>query len=89
MGKRVIRLGDPTDHGGTVVSTAAPQFTVGGTPIALVGDLVACPRPGHGVCAIVEGDLRHTVNGRAVAYEGHKTACGASLIATVQNFDIS
>jgi uncharacterized Zn-binding protein involved in type VI secretion len=82
----VIRLGDPTSHGGKVVSVSAPQFSVGGIPIARVGDLCICPLKGHEVCTIMEGSLVHAVDGIAVAYEGHKTSCGATLIATVGNF---
>jgi uncharacterized Zn-binding protein involved in type VI secretion len=37
---------------------------------------------GHGgVCTIIEGDSKHTIDGRPVAYEGHKTSCGAALQA--------
>jgi uncharacterized Zn-binding protein involved in type VI secretion len=86
MGKRVIRMGDPTDHGGKVLASGAPQFVVGGIPIALVGDPVSCPRDGHHNCVIVEGEPLHTVGGKAVAYEGHKVSCGASLISTAPNF---
>ena len=30
MGKQVIRVGDPTSHGGKVLASGAPQYTVGG-----------------------------------------------------------
>ena len=33
MSKAVIRLGDPTDHGGVVVSVSATQHTVDGIPV--------------------------------------------------------
>ena len=86
MSKRIIRLGDPTDHGGQVIASGAPHFTVAGIPVALVGDACSCPKKGHGGCTIAEGDPQHTINGIPVAYEGHKTTCGATLIATVGNF---
>jgi uncharacterized Zn-binding protein involved in type VI secretion len=35
---------------------------------------------------IVEGDQHHTIDGIPVAYEGHKTSCGAALIPTATNF---
>lgn len=79
---RVIRLGDPTTHGGKVVS-AAPNSSVHGIQIARLGDKVVCPIPGHGVTTIVEGDPNLLIDGIPVALEGHKTSCGASLIATV------
>ncbi len=83
--KRVIRLGDPTSHGGNVVS-AASNVSVMGIPVARLGDACTCPIPGHSGCTIVEGDSTHTIDGIPVAYEGHKTSCGAALIATVPNF---
>lgn len=84
--KKVIRLGDPTSHGGVVVS-AAPNFSMMGIQVARVGDQCTCPRPGHGGCVIAEGDPGWTIGGRAVALEGHLTSCGASLISTLGNVD--
>jgi uncharacterized Zn-binding protein involved in type VI secretion len=82
----VIRLGDPTSHGGKVVNVSANHFTVDGIAVARVGDMCTCPITGHDGCTIAEGDPHHTVDGIAVAYDGHKTTCGAALIATVGNF---
>jgi uncharacterized Zn-binding protein involved in type VI secretion len=83
---KVILIGDLTSHGGQVVASGAPQFTIGGKPVALKGDPCTCPRRGHAGCVIAEGDAAHTVNGVPAAYEGHKTSCGATLMATVPNF---
>lgn len=80
--KRVIRLGDPTSHGGTVVS-ASSVVIINGKPLARIGDSVTCPIPGHGVVTIVEGDTAWTDDGKPIALEGHKTSCGASLITTL------
>jgi uncharacterized Zn-binding protein involved in type VI secretion len=80
--RKIIRLGDLTTHGGTVISSSAEHFTVGGTAVACVGDKCSCPLPGHGICTIVEGEARHRINGKQVAYEGCKTSCGAQLIAS-------
>jgi uncharacterized Zn-binding protein involved in type VI secretion len=82
--KKVIRLGDPTSHGGSVVS-AAPNFSIMDVQVARVGDHCTCPKPGHSGCVIVEGDPGWVINGRAVALEGHMTSCGASLISTLGN----
>ena len=83
----VIRLGDPTSHGGKVTSVAATHVTVDGIPVACVGDACSCPVAGHDGCTIAEGDPDHLVDGVAVAYDGHKTTCGAALVATVDHFD--
>jgi uncharacterized Zn-binding protein involved in type VI secretion len=82
MPKKIIRLGDPTSHGGKVAASGAPTFTIDGIPVALLGDSCTCPIPGHGGCTVAEGDPEHTINGIPVAYEGHKTTCGAELIST-------
>ncbi|KVU45955.1 hypothetical protein WK69_15595 [Burkholderia ubonensis] len=84
--RRIIRLGDPTDHGGEVVQTSAQQFKVHGVPVARKGDRCSCPRDGHHDCVIIEGDENFKVDGVPVAFEGHKTSCGAMLIATVTGF---
>ena len=84
---KVIRLGDPTTHGGKVVSVGANHFTVDGIAVARVGDGCVCPIAGHVECKIVEGNLQHVIDGIAVAYEGNKTSCGATLIATTARFN--
>jgi uncharacterized Zn-binding protein involved in type VI secretion len=80
----VIRLNDPTSHGGKVDSVTATHFTVGGIAVARLGDKCSCPL--HGPATIVEGDQHHTINGIPVAYEGHQTSCGAELISTTADF---
>ena len=82
----VIRVGDPTSHGGQVIESSANHIIVSGKPVALVGDKCICPIYGHQNCSIVSGNAKHVVNGKAVAYDGDKTSCGATLIATVGNF---
>ena len=80
--KKVIRLGDPTSHGGAVM-TAAQNLTALGIAVARKGDKCTCPIAGHGVCTIVEGDPDWTIDGMPVALEGHQTSCGATLISTI------
>jgi uncharacterized Zn-binding protein involved in type VI secretion len=84
--RNVIRLGDPTSHGGKVESVSASHFTVGGIPVARVGDKCSCPINGHNNCTIAEGDPHHVIDGIAVAHDGHKTTCGATLIPTTGNY---
>ena len=78
----VIRLGDNTSHGGKVVDVAATHYTVAGIALARVGDRCSCPVQGHDGCTIAEGNPRHLIEGVQVAYEGHKTTCGASLVSS-------
>jgi uncharacterized Zn-binding protein involved in type VI secretion len=84
--RNVIRLGDSTSHGGKVVSVSANHFTVDDIPVARVGDACSCPIKGHDNCTIAEGDPHHVIDGVPVAYEGHKTTCGAALIPSTGNF---
>lgn len=86
MTKKHIVVGDPTTHGGVVISGAA-NAKIAGKPIARLGDLVDCPqlwpdRSPHGVNPIVEGDPSCLVEGQPAALEGHTTACGCALIGT-------
>lgn len=78
----VIVLGDRTDHGGEVIEASGVTDTYG-RRIARVGDKVTCPKKGHGSTTIITtGDLTFIIDGRAVAYHGCKTACGATLISS-------
>lgn len=85
----VIRLGDPTSHGGKVMESGATYFIVSGKPVALVGDKCMCPMTGHQNCTIVSGNSKHQINGKSVAYDGDKTSCGATLISTIGTFSSS
>lgn len=82
MARKIIVLGDPTSHGGQVISGSS-LHTIDGKPIARLGDQVSCPIKGHGTNPIVEGDPNCLIGGLPVALEGHKTQCGCSLIGTV------
>lgn len=81
MGFAFIREGDTTSHGGRVLACTVTNL-VDGKPLALLGDMVSCPRCG-GVYPIVSTKpLGMTFGGRPVASDGDRTACGATLIAT-------
>lgn len=82
MALPVVRLGDSTSHGGKVIS-ASTTHLIDGIGIARVGDQVACPVPGHGINPIVEGAPTYVIGGRMVALQGHHSACGCTLIASL------
>jgi uncharacterized Zn-binding protein involved in type VI secretion len=84
--RNVIRLGDPTSHGGKVISTSASHITVEGVAVVLVGDTCSCPIKGHDGCKVASGNANHTVEGIPVAYDGDTTSCGAKLLSTVNHF---
>lgn len=80
--KGIIRLGDKTDHGGEVIS-ASSTFICLGKGVARVGDMVTCPKTGHGVNPIIEGASTVMDQGIAIAFDGHKAACGCKLISSL------
>ena len=80
MAGEIIRVGDPTSHGGTVLEGSLTDICHG-KPIASIGHKVMCPKCG-GVFPIVEGVVTTTFYGKGVAIAGMKTSCGASLIPT-------
>ncbi|WP_176016520.1 PAAR domain-containing protein [Burkholderia sp. BCC0398] len=82
MGFAFIRDGDTTSHGGRVIASDMTN-TVDGKALALLGDMVSCPRCG-GLYPIVniKTGLNMTFHGRPVVSEGDVTACGATLIAS-------
>jgi uncharacterized Zn-binding protein involved in type VI secretion len=80
--KGVIRLGDSTSHGGKVIVASSTSF-VNGIAVARQGDACVCPISGHSTCVIAEGDPMVLAGGIPVAFHGHKTSCGATLISSV------
>ena len=84
--KSIIRLGDVSDHGGTVI-TAIPNTNLNGKPMAGKGSMVFCPLC-KGEFPIIEGSDTYRVNGIPVALDGMKTACGASLIASASHVSV-
>lgn len=77
----LIRLGDKTSHGGTVLE-ASQHSDIDGVGIARVGDKASCPI--HGNSPIVSGDQTLIIDGKPAARHGDKTGCGAVLIAGQQ-----
>ena len=79
-GRGAARLHDKTDHGGDVITATGPMLM--GLPAALAGDMTHCPRCNGNFAITPDGvGARHL--GRAYAYAGDLTACGARLVASV------
>lgn len=76
-----IVMGDRTSHGGVVIGATQTTETHG-KRLARVGDLVTCPKKGHGTTVIVTGDPTMIVDGAPVARHGDLCACGAVLISS-------
>ncbi|MDH0091784.1 PAAR domain-containing protein [Achromobacter mucicolens] len=76
----IIRVGDGTSHGGTVLQ-GFPFYNIFGRHAAGMGHLVQCPQC-QGAFPIIEGVSTFSIHGGHVAIEGMKTSCGATLIAS-------
>lgn len=79
MKKPVARLGDTSDHGGTII-TCCKKTKAEGKFIARVGDLHQCPLPGHGTTPILDGSPDDLVETKKCARTGSVTGCGAKII---------
>ncbi len=84
MSRPVARLGDPSNHGGVIISSAS-RTMANGILVARMGDLHSCPLPGHGVTPIVTGSGKTLVEGRPIARVGDSTGCGAVIASGSQN----
>lgn len=80
MDRPFIVLGDRTSHGGVVITASENTFT-DEHRVARIGDLVACPIPGHGLNPIVTASPYVEIDGRRVARHHDTTACGSLLLA--------
>lgn len=87
MGKNVVRLGDPTTHGGAVISVSSTMI-VEGKPAALLGDLVSCPKKGHGVNKIIEASTTCFSDGKPVVVDQCTCECGCKVISTLSTSEI-
>lgn len=75
----VARLGDTSDHGGVII-TSASTTKVNGVLVARVGDIHYCPIPGHGNTAIVlTGSSNFKCEGAVTAVVGSLAGCGAAI----------
>jgi uncharacterized Zn-binding protein involved in type VI secretion len=74
---QAARQGDPTDHGGVIVS-GSPDTTIGGIPAARQAtDSHGCPN--HGTVPIVTGSPTVLIDGTQAARVGDKLACGSAI----------
>lgn len=83
---KIIRIGDPGSHGGSV-TTGSPDTFTNGLAVARVGDTYNCPI--HGANPITTGSPDTTANGLAVARVGDITACGATLQIGSPNTEVN
>lgn len=83
-GKAQIVLGDKTSHGGVVISgSLTSTWSDAKIPIVRMGDKVTCPKCKPHIFEVAEGLPTYTDTNAnlPIAVDGHKTTCGAILIA--------
>lgn len=79
---KIATLGDPSSHGGVIISSAS--LTQADDPanadlVARVGDLHVCPIPGHGTTPIINGSGNFRTEGKITALVGSVCGCGAVI----------
>jgi uncharacterized Zn-binding protein involved in type VI secretion len=87
MSQGFVLLGDKTTHGGAVISASSTHITQG-KAVALVGDLVMCPVPGHGVNPIIEGCADWLEDGRALVVDGCHSLCGCQVKSSAPDWAV-
>jgi len=80
-GRRVIRLGDETDHGGKVISVSSGTIVMG-MEAALEDDMTFCPKC-KGKFPIKPDGAGARHEGRPYGYDGDVAAYGAKLISSL------
>lgn len=75
----VARLGDTSDHGGTIIS-ASTDTKVNGSGVARQGDQHSCPIRGHGTTPLTAIATKTYVDGRLVITVGAVAGCGATIV---------
>lgn len=75
------RQGDPSDHGGKIISGSSVVFT-DGQPAAREGDLHQCPIPGHGTTPMTSTATVYADGKRRVRVNtpSDHAGCGAIII---------
>ena len=78
MIKKLVVVGDQTDHGGTIISTTCKVRTSAGL-MAVEGSQHSCPLKGHGVTPMM-GSVKGRAGGFRMLVTGDIAGCGARVI---------
>jgi uncharacterized Zn-binding protein involved in type VI secretion len=79
MSTAISRLGDSSNHGGTIITASSDMF-VDGIAVARLGDLHSCPIPYHGITPIIAASSTNFNDTKGIARIGDKVGCGATII---------
>ncbi|GMQ25624.1 PAAR domain-containing protein [Algoriphagus sp. oki45] len=77
------RVGDTSNHGGTVIGPGVPTVLIGGMPAAVMGDNHVCSLPPNShqptVSAFLLGSSTVMIGGKPALRAGDSCVCGASV----------
>ncbi|GMQ30004.1 PAAR domain-containing protein [Algoriphagus confluentis] len=77
------RVGDTSNHGGTVIGPGVPTVLIGGMPAAVMGDNHVCSLPPNShqptVSAFLLGSSTVMIGGKPALRAGDTCVCGASV----------
>jgi hypothetical protein len=80
--QKVARLGDVSNHGGTIISSGTlVRDSVDGKLVARKGDLHSCPIPRHGITPIITASPKVRSQGKNVAARTSVCGCGAAIVS--------
>ena len=78
------RVGDVTNHGGTIIGPGVATVLIGGMPAAVVGDMHVCSLPPNGhqptVSAFTSGSSTVMIGGVAAIRTTDSCVCGAMAV---------
>ena len=78
----LARVGDSSDHGGTILDSPQGFVFSNGIKVAVMGANHSCPIPGHGVTPIVSSPVNAIyIDGIKLATVGAKAGCGATIVS--------
>lgn len=80
--KKLVVVGDNTDHGGTIITTTSKVRTSSGM-LAVEGSLHDCPQRGHGVTPMksISGASAGSSGGKMLV-TGDVSGCGALVFGS-------
>jgi uncharacterized Zn-binding protein involved in type VI secretion len=90
--QRAARVGDTTNHPGTIAGEGVPSVRIGGMPAAVAGTSHSCafPNPAapHSPSVIVGGSKSVRIGGQPAARVGDQAGCGAMIMVGASNVKI-
>lgn len=79
-GLYIACLGDPSSHGGILITTNTDNTVLaGGIAVCVNGCMHSCPIPYHGVTPVTAITIKSFINGKLIITYGAIAGCGALI----------